>query len=224
VIYGFDAFEGLPEDWFLGVRKGHFSLNGEAPTLNIVQNNYRLVKGWFADSVPYFTGQIEDPCAFLHTDCALYSSAKTVLHGLADHIVPGTVIVFDRYFNYPGWQKHGFRAFREFCEPGAEEFPDPWPAGAIAAQIVLHGVKERPGTNREHRVKSQGLHGDFGPSLRALLHHAKWRHGSRSCNRALDCRRSQGTNVGGEQRGTWRNIPIFAADLTARPCQSRSVP
>jgi len=115
VVYGFDSFEGLPADWFLGVRKGHFSLNGEAPALSIMQNNYRLLKGRFETSLPMFTSQIEDKCAFLHIDCALYDSAKTVLEGLADRIVPGTVIAFDRYFNYPSWQKHGFRAFQEFC-------------------------------------------------------------------------------------------------------------
>jgi hypothetical protein len=115
VVYGFDSFEGLPDDWFLGVRKGHFSLNSEAPPLAIMQNNFRLVKGLFSDSVPMFTAQIEDKAAFVHIDCALYSSAKTVLEGLLDRLVPGTVIVFDRYFNYPSWQQHGFGAFQEFC-------------------------------------------------------------------------------------------------------------
>lgn len=116
VVYGFDSFEGLPGDWFLGVRKGHFSLNGEPPQLSIMQNNFRLLKGWFHNSLPMFTSQIEDRAAFIHIDCALYDSAKTVLDSLADRIVPGTVIVFDRYFNYPGWQKHGFRAFQEFAQ------------------------------------------------------------------------------------------------------------
>jgi len=31
-----------------------------------------------------------------------YSSTKTVFDTLADRIVPGTVIVFDEFFNYPG--------------------------------------------------------------------------------------------------------------------------
>lgn len=26
-VYGFDSFEGLPEDWFTGVPKGHFRLD-----------------------------------------------------------------------------------------------------------------------------------------------------------------------------------------------------
>ena len=46
----------------------------------------------------------------------LYSSAKTVLDQLRGKIVPGTVIVFDEYFNYPGWQQHEYRAFMEFTE------------------------------------------------------------------------------------------------------------
>ena len=31
-----------------------------------------------------------------------------------DRIGPGTVIVFNEYFNYPGWQTHEFKAFQEF--------------------------------------------------------------------------------------------------------------
>jgi hypothetical protein len=28
---------------------------------------------------------------------------------------PGTVLVFDEYFNYPGWERHEFKAWREFA-------------------------------------------------------------------------------------------------------------
>jgi hypothetical protein len=27
----------------------------------------------------------------------------------------GTVVVFDEYFNYPGWQRGEYLAFQEFC-------------------------------------------------------------------------------------------------------------
>lgn len=40
--------------------------------------------------------------------------AAAVLSGLKGRIVPGTMIVFDEYFNYPGWEQHEFRAFQEF--------------------------------------------------------------------------------------------------------------
>jgi hypothetical protein len=28
--------------------------------------------------------------------------------------VPGTIIVFDEYFNYPNWEEHEYKAFQEF--------------------------------------------------------------------------------------------------------------
>ena len=38
----------------------------------------------------------------------------TIINLLADRIVPGTIIVFDEYFNYPGWRDGEFKAFKEF--------------------------------------------------------------------------------------------------------------
>jgi len=33
---------------------------------------------------------------------------------LSQRLQAGTVIVFDEYFNYPNWQQHEFKAWREF--------------------------------------------------------------------------------------------------------------
>ena len=30
--------------------------------------------------------------------------------------MPGTVVLFDEYWNYPGWRQHEFKAFREFID------------------------------------------------------------------------------------------------------------
>lgn len=110
-IYGFDSFEGLPEDWRTGYSKGRF-----AQTLPMTAPNVRLLVGWFENSLDEFT-QIcpEGPISLIHVDCDLYSSTKTILERLADRIVPGTVLVFDEYFNYPGWEVHEFKAWQEFC-------------------------------------------------------------------------------------------------------------
>jgi hypothetical protein len=32
---------------------------------------------------------------------------------LRDRIQPGTIIVFDEYWNYPGWQQHEYAAWQE---------------------------------------------------------------------------------------------------------------
>jgi len=37
-----------------------------------------------------------------------------VLDALSDRIEPGTVLLFDEYFNYPTWRENEFRAFQEF--------------------------------------------------------------------------------------------------------------
>ena len=111
IIYGFDSFEGLPEDWRYDLRKGNFNVNGNLPHVN---ENVRLVKGWFNETLPEFVRTHPEPCAFIHVDCDLYSSTKTIFDNLKNQIVPGTVIAFDEYFNYPGWQEGEYKAFAEF--------------------------------------------------------------------------------------------------------------
>jgi hypothetical protein len=112
-VYGFDSFQGLPESWRSGYEKGAFSLT-ELPT---VRENVELVVGWFDRTLPIFLDAHPDEhVAMLHIDCDLYSSTQIVLRHLKTKIVPGTIIVFDEYYNYPGWELHEFRAFQEYVQ------------------------------------------------------------------------------------------------------------
>ena len=111
-IYGFDSFEGLPENWRTGYAQGAFAM----PALPKVKENVTLIKGWFENSLPNFLATHPGNCKLLHVDCDLYSSTCTVLELLEDRIVPGTVIVFDEYFNYPGWEQGEHKAFTEFLK------------------------------------------------------------------------------------------------------------
>src|SRR5579859_7811030 len=70
-IYGFDSFQGLPEDWRPEVSKGHFATKG----LPRVAKNVELVVGWFDKSLPPFLEGHPGPASFLHVDSDLYSSA-----------------------------------------------------------------------------------------------------------------------------------------------------
>jgi hypothetical protein len=117
-IHGFDSFEGLPETWRTGIEKGTFRVS-ELPK---VRDNVKLHKGWFSDSLPIWAKEHPGPLAFVHLDADLYSSTKTVFDLLGDRIVPGTIIQFDEYFNYPGWQEHEFKAFAEFVEARGVQF------------------------------------------------------------------------------------------------------
>jgi hypothetical protein len=109
-VYGFDSFEGLPERWRDGFGKSFFKINN----LPRVRKNVRLIKGWFDKTIPVFILKNQSVIRFLHIDCDLYSSTKTIFELIGSRIVPGTVIVFDEYFNYPGWEHHEFKAFQEF--------------------------------------------------------------------------------------------------------------
>lgn len=111
-VYGFDSFQGLPEDWTRQQKKGRFDLEGKVPKFE--EPNVRLVRGWFDETLPAFLAQHPGPVRFLHMDCDLYKSAATVFAHIGPRIVSGSVILFDEYFNYPGWEEHEFRAFQEF--------------------------------------------------------------------------------------------------------------
>ena len=120
IVYGFDSFEGLPEDWRMDFYKGTFNQQGNLPQVN---ENVRLVKGWFNETLPEFIKTHSEPCAFIHIDCDLYSSTKMVLDTLKHQIVSGTIISFDEYYNYPGWQDDGeYKAFNDFVKENNIEF------------------------------------------------------------------------------------------------------
>ena len=63
------------------------------------------------------------------------ATTKTVLTLLAPAIRTGTVLVFDEWCGYEGWEQHEARAWSEFCNEHAVGFE--WlelpPAGGKAA-------------------------------------------------------------------------------------------
>lgn len=108
-VFGFNSFEGLPELWRPGFPGRTFAQ--EEPSLPA---NVELVKGLFADSLPKFIESHPSPVSFIHVDCDLYSSTKQIFDLLGPQITSGCVIVFDEYFNFPGWKQHEHKAFEEF--------------------------------------------------------------------------------------------------------------
>ena len=115
-LYGFDSFEGLPEDWIRGdilISAGTFGFKNPN-ILPPVLHNVVLIQGLFEDTLPDFVKAHEGPIAFLHFDSDLYSSAATAFRILKPKIVPGTILVFDELYNYPGSELHEFKALQEF--------------------------------------------------------------------------------------------------------------
>lgn len=108
-VHGFDSFAGLPEDWRTGFASGTFGI--EAPP---EVPGAELVVGLFDDTLPGFLAAHPGPVDFLHIDSDLYSSAVTVLEQVGPRLRPGSVVVFDEFFNFPGWPAHEARAWAEY--------------------------------------------------------------------------------------------------------------
>jgi len=106
-FYGFDSFVGLPEHWRPGSRKRAFSRDGELPP---VRANVKLIRGFFADTLPTFVAaHASKTISFMHVDCDLYSSTKTIFAETRALLAPGTIIVFDEYFNAPEWREEEYQ-------------------------------------------------------------------------------------------------------------------
>jgi hypothetical protein len=114
MVVGFDSFDGLPEDWVGGWKRGTFALD-HIPTIPGAE----IVPGWFADTVAPWLDANPGTIAFAHIDCDLYSSTATVLGALADRLEPGAVLVFDEFHSYPGAEQHEARAWAESGIPGS---------------------------------------------------------------------------------------------------------
>lgn len=116
-VYGFDSFEGLPEDWGrpdASFHKGSFTTNGQLPR---VPSNVKLIKGWFNEVLPDFCQEHKGtPIRLLHVDCDIYSSTKCVFDALfeANMFQGETLIVFDELVNYPTFEKHEIKVLYEF--------------------------------------------------------------------------------------------------------------
>ncbi len=147
-VYGFDSFEGLPETWAVGVPKGTFALD----SLPEVPPNAELNKGWFDATADAFLAQHPEPIALLHIDSDLYSSAKCILDLYGSKIIPGTVILFDDYMNYPKWTEGESKAFSEWCQSKSVKFEfvgfvpkrsgSAWEGQQVAVQIQQVGSHE----------------------------------------------------------------------------------
>ena len=123
IIYGFDSFTGLPEDWVrpdVTFKAGIFGLKSKFLDQDVVPifvlRNVKLFKGWFINVLPQFKKEImkDSPISFLHIDCDIYQSTKDVFDSIGGNIVPGTIILFDEIYNYAGFEVHELKAFLEF--------------------------------------------------------------------------------------------------------------
>jgi len=108
--WGFDSFEGLPEDWHPGKERGTFSTSGKPPVID--DSRVQLVVGLFQDTLPIFLHSFEPRNRLLvHSDSDLYSSTLYCLTMMNSLLLPGTIMIFDDFYD----SLHQYRAFRDYC-------------------------------------------------------------------------------------------------------------
>jgi O-methyltransferase len=109
-FYGFDTFEGLPENW------GLFEKGSMAANIPVVDGNrHEFFKGLFQETLPGFllSGKIQqEKFKIIHLDADLFSSTLYALTSLHPYLQSGDVLIFDE-FNVP---THEFRAFMDYAD------------------------------------------------------------------------------------------------------------
>jgi hypothetical protein len=96
-IYGFDSFKHK---------------KAVTPFLH----NVKIIEGQFKKSLPHFSQMtlLSRQVAFLYINCHSYKSTKEVFLWLRDHLADRSVIVFDEFYNFPGYENEEYKAFQEF--------------------------------------------------------------------------------------------------------------
>lgn len=112
-VFGFDSFEGLPDDWVVGdlkVPRGFLAVNADKLQF---EPNVNLVKGYFNETLPKFLNEHNEPIGLMHVDCDTYESTVDILKLAGDRLQQGSIIVFDEILGDMGLENE-LKALGEF--------------------------------------------------------------------------------------------------------------
>ena len=101
-LYGFDSFEGFPEEVHSEFKSEKFSADYESVKKLEIETNGRckIIKGFFSDTLKSenINNDIKK-ISFAFIDCDLAISSTTVFDFIKDKLVNGSVIMIDDFFN-----------------------------------------------------------------------------------------------------------------------------
>lgn len=107
-FYGFDTFEGLPENW------GTYSKGDMKANIPVIADKRaNLIKGLFQDSVPGFLSGVNlknGKRKIINLDADLFSSTLFALTTMAPYLKKGDILLFDE-FNVPNHEFYAFKIF-----------------------------------------------------------------------------------------------------------------
>ncbi len=108
--YGFDTFEGLPEDWH-DEKQGKYSADGIIPNIE----GGTFIAGKFEDTLPTFYSKPKPMASIINFDADLYSSTLCALNYSKPVIDKDTILIFDEFIINKNWEQDEYKALNEFC-------------------------------------------------------------------------------------------------------------
>ena len=108
--FGFDTFEGIPEDWD-DFKAGSYSSDGNIPKIS----GGEFIVGKFEDTLPSFFSTVRPTASIINFDADLYSSTICALKYASPVIDPQTILIFDEFLMNPNWENDEYKALEEFC-------------------------------------------------------------------------------------------------------------
>ena len=108
--FGFDTFEGLPENWH-NEKKGTYSADGLIPKID----GGTFIAGKFEDTLPSFFAKSRPMASIINFDADLYSSTLCALNYSKSVIDKDTILIFDEFIINKNWEQDEYKALNEFC-------------------------------------------------------------------------------------------------------------
>ena len=108
--YGFDTFEGIPEDWH-DEKAGTYSSDGNIPQIE----GGEFIVGKFEDTLPGFFSEPRPMASVINFDADLYSSTICALNFSKSVIDKHTILIFDEFLMNENWEEDEYKALNDFC-------------------------------------------------------------------------------------------------------------
>jgi tetratricopeptide (TPR) repeat protein len=110
VGFGFDTFDGIPEDWH-EEKAGSYSGNGNIPRIE----GGEFIVGKFEDTLAKFFSKPRPKASIINFDADLYSSTICALNFSKPVIDKHTILIFDEFLMNKNWEQDEYKALNEFC-------------------------------------------------------------------------------------------------------------
>jgi hypothetical protein len=134
-FYGFDTFEGLPEEWKRindKMQRSAFDTGGAVPQVD--DDRVEFVAGLFQDTLGGFLEKFEPRSQLVvHCDADLYSSTLYTLTKCDPILVPGTLVIFDEFSSV----LNEFAALADYCSAYRREYDVLAATSEYFAQIAI---------------------------------------------------------------------------------------